>query len=265
MAAQEGTRIITALESTWGAIQKHHPDVPDVVIVTGTGQKRRSTKRLTLGHHAADRWLDAAAAGRRAELFVSGEAIAKGGETVVETMLHEAAHALAAVRGIQDTSCAGRWHNRKYAALAQELGLEPPKRAAKVVGFSEALITAATVNRYAAQIRKLDTAALAHIEAPEDDETEPGEDQEQDENNPGPRGGRGRAGKRLAVECGCETPRRMQVTPAFLEEAPVLCGKCRQEFQPPEPKLEPKPGLELVLQPYGEPAPAEPVAARVTP
>lgn len=265
MTTQEGTRIITALESIWGAIQRHHPDVPDVVIVTGTGQKRRSSKRLTLGHHAADRWQDATAAGRRAELFVSGEAIAKGGEVVVETMLHEAAHALAAVRSIQDTSCAGRWHNRKYAALAQELGLEPPKRAAKVVGFSEALITAATVNRYAAQIRKLDAAALAHIEAPEDDEAEPGEDQEQDENNPGPRGGRGRAGKRLAVECSCETPRRMQVTPAFLEEAPVLCGRCRQEFQPPEPKPEPKPGLELVLQLGEEPAPAEPVAARVTP
>ncbi|MCP8709463.1 hypothetical protein [Streptomyces sp. AC04842] len=259
MATQEGTRIVAALESTWGAIQKHHPDVPDVVIVTGTGQRSRG--RLTWGHHTADRWLDAAAAGRKAELFVSGEAVAKGGEMVVETMLHEAAHALAAARGIRDTSCAGRWHNREYAALAREVGLEPPKRAAKVIGFSEALITAATVGRYATQIRRLDAATLARIEVPEDHEGEPGkQDQEQqDEDNPGPRGGRGRAGKRLAVECGCTpTPRRMQVTPAFLEEAPVLCGKCRQEFQPPEPELE----LSLELGEHAEPA--EPIAARVT-
>ncbi|MGW2426037.1 hypothetical protein ACWC0C_43675 [Streptomyces sp. NPDC001709] len=262
MTAQEGTRIITALESTWGAIQAHHPDVPDVVIVTGTGRGRRKNS-LTWGHHTADRWLDAAAAGRKAELFVSGEAIAQGGEMVVETMLHEAAHALAAVRGVRDTSCAGRWHNRKYAALAQELGLEPPKKAAKVIGFSEALITAATVGRYAAQIRKLDAATLAHIEAPkDDDEGEPGgqdQKQTQSEDNPGPRGGRGRAGKRTAVECGCETPRRMQVTPAFLEEAPVLCGKCRQEFQPPEP------GVGLMPQQRTDAEPAEPVAARVEP
>lgn len=164
MATQEGTRIVTALESTWGAIQKHHPDVPDVVIVTGTGQRGRG--RLTWGHHTADRWLDAAAAGRKAELFVSGEAVAKGGEMVVETMLHEAAHALAAARNIRDTSCAGRWHNREYAALAREVGLEPPKRAAKVIGFSESLITAATVGRYASQIRRLNAATLARIEVP---------------------------------------------------------------------------------------------------
>ncbi|MFF9128436.1 hypothetical protein ACF09J_35220 [Streptomyces sp. NPDC014889] len=253
MTTQEGTRIITALESTWGAIQKHHPDVPDVVIVTGTGRGRRKNS-LTWGHHTVDRWLDAAAAGRKAELFVSGEAIAKGGEMVVETMLHEAAHALAAVRGIRDTSCAGRWHNRKYAALARELGLEPPKKAAKVIGFSEALITAATVGRYAAQIRRLNAATLARIEAPEDDEGQQPEPQSED--NPGPRGGRGRAGKRLAVECGCTPPRRMQVSPKFLEDGSVLCGKCREEFQQSEPELE------LTLELGAGAEPAEPVAAR---
>ncbi|WP_331729787.1 hypothetical protein [Streptomyces chartreusis] len=251
MATQEGTRIITALESTWAAIQKHHTEIPDVVIVTGSGQKRRR-KSLTWGHHAADRWLDAAAAGRRAELFVSGEAIARGGEMVVETMLHEAAHALAATRGIRDTSCAGRWHNRKFATLATELGLEPPKRAAEVIGFSDATITAATVGRYAPQIRKLNAATLAHIEAPQGDEQQ----EPQGPENPGPRGGRGRAGKRLAVECGCEPPRRMQASPKFLEDGPVLCGTCRQEFQPQDE------GLQLTLELGEDAAPAEPTAAR---
>lgn len=259
MTTQEGTRIIAALESTWATIQKHHADVPDVVIVTGTGQQKRGKNRLTWGHHTADRWLDAAAAGRQAELFVSGEAIAKGGEMVVETMLHEAAHALAAARNIRDTSCAGRWHNRRYAALAEEVGLQPPKRAEKVIGFSESLITAATVGRYAAQLRRLDAAALARIEAPTKDEGEQDQEQQTPE-NPGVRGGRGRAGKRTAVECGCRpTPRRMQVTPAFLEEGSVLCGKCAQPFQPPEP------ALELELQLGEDEASAEPVAARVAP
>lgn len=242
MPTHEGTRITTALESTWAAFQKHHPDLPDVVMVTGTGTQGRNRKRPKLGHHTADLWLDAAAGGSRAELFVSGEAIAAGGQMVVETALHEAAHALAAARGIRDTSCAGRWHNRKFAELAKELGLEPPKRAEKVIGFSECLITAATVSRYASVIRKLDAAALARIEAPGKGEDE-GQEQEQDEDGKkeGPRGGKGRAGKRLAVACACEKPRRMQVTPKLLEGGPILCGTCREPFQPVEPELEEEP------------------------
>ncbi|MFJ4343575.1 hypothetical protein [Streptomyces sp. NPDC088915] len=235
MPTHEGTRIATALESTWTAFQKHHPDLPDVVMITGTGMQGRNRKRPSWGHHTADRWLDATAGGRRAELFISGEAIAKGGQMVVETALHEAAHALAAARGIRDTSCAGRWHNRKFAELAKEVGLEPPKKAQKVIGFSEALITAATVGRYASVIRKLDAAALARIEAPSE-----GGDQEQSEDGKkeGPRGGKGRAGKRLAVACACEPARRMQVTPKLLEGGPILCGTCREPFQPVEPELE---------------------------
>ena len=43
---------------------------------------------------------------------------------VLGTLLHEAAHGLAQARGIQDTSRQGRYHNRRYATLARELGLE---------------------------------------------------------------------------------------------------------------------------------------------
>ncbi|WP_306324113.1 MULTISPECIES: hypothetical protein [unclassified Streptomyces] len=233
MTDQAGARIIATLEATWKTIQKHHAEVPDVVIVTGSGQPTGRRKGVKWGHHTVDRWLDAAEAGKKAELFVSGEAIAKGGEKVVETMLHEAAHALAAVRDIRDTSCAGRWHNKKFAALASELGLEPPRRAQDVIGFSESLITAVTVGRYAASIRRLDAAALARIDLPEQArKPEP----EQDEDNPGPRGGRGRAGKRVPVRCGCEPPRQMRATPAFLEGGAVLCGTCGEAFQPVEPE-----------------------------
>jgi hypothetical protein len=42
-------------------------------------------------------------------------------------MLHEAAHALAQVRGIKDTSRRGRWHNARFRALAEELRIEVRK------------------------------------------------------------------------------------------------------------------------------------------
>jgi hypothetical protein len=220
-----GTRIITALESAWNEIQRRHPEIPDVVMITGTGLPRRGSM-VKWGHHAAERWADAAAQGRRTELFVAGETIAAGGTKVVETMLHEASHALAFARGrIKDTSSAGRWHNKRFAALATELGLEPPRRAEPVLGFSTCTIPAATVAAYAAVIRRLDAAALPHLgklpgEADPEDEGE-GEDGKKR---------RTRAGRRTAVVCGCEPPRRLQVTPKSVEDGPIICGLCEQRF-----------------------------------
>jgi hypothetical protein len=43
---------------------------------------------------------------------------------VLGTLLHEAAHGLAHARKISDTSRQGRYHNRRYATLAGELGLD---------------------------------------------------------------------------------------------------------------------------------------------
>ncbi|WP_156046190.1 hypothetical protein [Herbidospora cretacea] len=53
------------------------------------------------------------------ELFIAGELLALGAARVLQTMLHEAAHALAHVRGIKDTSRSGnRYHNSLFAELA---------------------------------------------------------------------------------------------------------------------------------------------------
>ena len=127
---QHGSRIIAALERAWAAIQDQHPDVPDVVIVTGAGSNQKGTPegyRLR-GHHWPERWiLDGQDRPRAPELFIAGELLSAGGRAVVEVMLHEAAHALATRRGIKDTSAAGnRYHNKRFVALAAELGLRGP-------------------------------------------------------------------------------------------------------------------------------------------
>ena len=128
--AEHGSRIIAALERAWAAIQDQHPDVPDVVIVTGAGSNQKGTPegyRLR-GHHWPERWvLDGHDRPRAPELFIAGELLSAGGRAVVEVMLHEAAHALATRRGIKDTSAAGnRYHNKRFVALAAELGLRGP-------------------------------------------------------------------------------------------------------------------------------------------
>jgi hypothetical protein len=50
---QHGSRIIAALEHAWAAIQDQHPDVPDVVIVTGAGSNQKGTPEgyQLRGHH----------------------------------------------------------------------------------------------------------------------------------------------------------------------------------------------------------------------
>jgi hypothetical protein len=127
--AEHGSRTIAALEHAWAAIQDQHPDVPDVVIVTGAGSHQKGTPegyRLR-GHHWPERWILQRHDGQRVpELFIAGELLSAGGRAVLEVMLHEAAHALATRRGIKDTSAQGnRYHNKRFVALAAELGCPP--------------------------------------------------------------------------------------------------------------------------------------------
>jgi hypothetical protein len=111
--------LVAALEHTWQTIRTRHPDVPDAVLVVASGAEG---KRLHLGHFAPHRWQVNGA--DRHEVLVGGEGLQRGPLEVLGTLLHEAAHGLAQARGIQDTSRQGRYHNRRYATLAGELGLE---------------------------------------------------------------------------------------------------------------------------------------------
>ena len=48
------SRLVAALEHAWSAIRRNHPDVPQVVIVVGSGSNPRG-KRVNLDHFAAGR------------------------------------------------------------------------------------------------------------------------------------------------------------------------------------------------------------------
>jgi hypothetical protein len=122
------SRLVAALEPAWTAIRTHHPDVPQVVIVVASGGDPWS-RRLNLGHFAAGRWqLSPNQATERAEVLVSGEGLQRGPVDVLGTLLYEAAHGLAHARKVSDTRRQGRYHNRRYATLASELGLEVAHR-----------------------------------------------------------------------------------------------------------------------------------------
>jgi len=236
---EHGSRIIAALEHAWAAIQNQHPDVPDVVIVTGAGSNQKGTPegyRLR-GHHWSERWVLDGHDGQRApELFIAGELLAAGGRAVVEVMLHEAAHALATQRGIKDTSAAGnRYHNKRFAALAAELRLRGPDVPDKITGWSQCTLTGqAAYDSYTKVVAAIDTARLPFLTDPSIP-AGPGEGGEEDQSDDRPGKPAKRGGRRIPAECAClPEPRRIQLTPKQIEDGPIICGLCGAPFEPPE-------------------------------
>jgi hypothetical protein len=213
MAKRDATispRLVTALDRTWVAIQDRHPDVPSVVITLGAGSG--GARGLKLGHFAADRWQRGE--GRLPELFVGGEGLARGGRDVLGTLLHEAAHGVASTRSIQDSSRQGRFHNTRFRALAEELGLAVAQTGS--IGWSATSVPDTTAALYRAEVRRLDAALVAfrHAEAGNG------------------RGGRANNNNGLAARCGCG--RRIRVSGSVLSAGPITCGVCGTDFQSAE-------------------------------
>lgn len=204
--------MVAALESAWSAIRQRHPEVLPVMIVVGAGSVGTPAGTLKLGHFAALRWTASDSgdgAPPIAEVFVGGEGLARGAEGVLGTLLHEAAHALADVRGIKDTSRQGRWHNAKFKALAEELGIEVTKDPR--IGWSPTSVTDGTRADYAGTIVALHGALRHHRSA------ELGT-------------GTGKAKKPTAPPCVCNCGRLIRVAASVLELGPITCGLCDTDF-----------------------------------
>ncbi|SRR6266487_755560 len=201
-------RLVTALDRAWAAIRVRHVDVPEVVITLGAGSGKGHGP-LTFGHFAADRWQRADA--RLPELFIGGEGLERGARAVLGTLLHEAAHGVAATRQIQDASRQGRWHNARFRALAAELGIEVTKD--PTLGWSVTTLPDVTAAAYKSELRRLDAALVAWRHA---------------DPRPGRAGGRVSNNNGLSARCGCG--RRIRVAPAVFEVGPITCGLCGSDF-----------------------------------
>lgn len=216
------SRVTSLLGSTWAAIRELHPELPSAVVVlaSGTTQKVRRW-----GHWAASRWN---VGGERAgEVLIAGELLAPGGghdpaqpveHRVLETLLHEAAHALAFVRSIEDTSRGGRYHNERYAVLGRELGLDVTR--GPVHGWHRTQLRPETAAQYAQVLTDLREVLYGH-RAPEAEGAEGG-------------AGRARSGAaggatRITIQCGCA--RRAQIAPGVLSLGEITCGRCGSPFE----------------------------------
>ena len=182
--------VLRVLETTWQAIRARHPQIPPVVVVIASGTEG---KQARYGHHAPQRWH--VSGEDRAEIMISGEGLRRGAPAVLGTLLHEAAHALAAARGIK--------------AYAEKLGIttgHDPR-----LGWSITTLPDSTADSYAAQLAALQAALTLwrHDES-------------------GPAGTTRRSTNLIAAACPCG--RSIRIAASTLAEAPVTCRACDGDF-----------------------------------
>jgi curved DNA-binding protein CbpA len=203
-ASEAVSLVIRVLETIWQAIRARHPQIPAVVLVVASGTDGKQTR---WGHHAPQRWH--VGLEDRAEIMISGEGLRRGAPAVLGTLLHEAAHALAAARGIQDTSRQGRYHNTRYKTCASELGItvEHDQR----LGWSCTTVPEATLRAYAQQVYDLNNALTLWRH---DEHTTTGTTR--------------RNTNLIAAVCPCG--RSIRIAASTLAQAPVTCRACNGDF-----------------------------------
>ena len=201
------SRLIGVLEDLWLAIRARHPEIPAVVIIIASGTDGRQAR---WGHYAPGSWVTGTQA--RPEIMISGEGLRRDARSVLGTLLHEAAHALAAARGIKDTSRQGRYHNKQFKAHGEELGITVEFD--QTIGWSPTTVPGPTAARYERELRALAEAmTLWRLDESLTTTTPPR-----------------RSTNLIAATCPCD--RRIRVAASTLAEAPITCQACDGQFQP---------------------------------
>jgi hypothetical protein len=216
--------VVRACEEAWAAIRSHHDELPEAVMVLGTGVERG--RLVKLGHWWAGRWT--ADGEPRGEVLLAGEALHLKPEEVFEVLLHEAAHGLNAARGIKDASRGGRYHNARFGAAAQEVGLVAS--AMPPYGLARTSLTPEARERYGASIERLDGVMRIARQIERGVTAGDTEGAGVEGRSGGEQVGDGRSrgkGRALAM-CGCG--RKLRVAPTVLAAGPIVCGLCEAEF-----------------------------------
>lgn len=231
-----GSAVVRLLEKVHQRIRQNHPEVPEVVIVTGAGIGPMGGK---WGHFRPEGWMakDEDSATHIHEMFMAGETLAKGARQVLQTMLHESGHGLAQVRGIQDTSRQHRWHNKAFLTIAQELGLEYRKpKANPQIGYSEVVLTDETIEEYRDLLDELDREIHLMVRLPGwlgGTVGKDGDDEEGDggENMPkAPRPPAAPNTNNIKAVCRCEEPNIIRLSRKVLDKGLVRCDECEELF-----------------------------------
>lgn len=198
--------LLSALDALWKRQQADVPELPRITPVISP------TSRIQ--DHGPERWKrddDGTVSG----LVVTADTLHDGPDVVLETVLHDAAHLLCWVRGVDDTTMHGVYHNQHFLAAAEEVGLEWPEGAKRRQGkgYHVPVLSSAARERHAESLEELKEAiplVLPHLELP-------------------PTSNRGRV-DRLSYACKCDPPRRFRISRTVAAQGPIMCGVCGSEF-----------------------------------
>ncbi len=197
--------LVPAIETAWASIQDKHPEVTHVVLTIGNGTGKPG--HLTFGQFHDAKW--AVGADRMPEPFIGGEGLRRGPVALLGTLLHAAAHGAAAIRGVQETSRQGRYHNTRFRDIATELGITVEKDSR--IGWSITSVPDMTARYYADVVDELDQALTAYRVA--------------DVHDAKPKTNNG-----VVAECGCDPARNIRVSRSTYDLGPIGCGVCEQPF-----------------------------------
>ncbi|MEV6100654.1 hypothetical protein [Nocardia sp. NPDC051981] len=222
-----GGPLATAIDQVWDSIRTRHPDVPEAVVSIASGSTGRG-RSMRRGHFGPDRWEHRGQ--WLPELFIGAEGLAGGAHDVLATLLHEAVHGIALTRDINAASDNGRYHNKKFKQLAEEIGLAAARHPHS--GWSLTTLSDTTTAGYQREIAILDRAIVAHRRpehtaedtdaATEADETDD-EDPEDTTTAEPDRNGQ-------PMICQCQPPRRIRAHKKIIAAGPILCGVCQEPF-----------------------------------
>jgi hypothetical protein len=216
-------RLIAALTALWNAIRQRHPEVPAVVLLPAPSLAK---KMNVLGHFAPLRWK-----GRRSnddrlhEVLVVAEHLDRGAEEVLDTLLHEAAHAANHERGVKDCS-RSQYHNSAFRKMAESLGLTVQQ--VPNYGHAQTTLPPATAQLYEtglAALREVLISRRRPIAIPTGTPT--GVNTPNDDNEPD--GGDSSRSRHLKATCACGFV--IRASKKTLQNTVIRCETCGEPFR----------------------------------
>lgn len=204
--------VVHALERAYTAIRMTNPDARPAVITV----YRHDSGSLRGYFHASQfisrrKEREDGDPRRWDEIQIDSTILQEPARQILRTLLHEACHSIASHRGIQDTSRQGRYHNRRFAELAQEVGLTTST--VPGIGVVTPDVTDATARRYATVLQDLEEALTLY--------------QEPRSKAPRGKGKKSRMVKATCPRCG----RIIRASRQTFDAGPIVCKPCKVQFQ----------------------------------
>ena len=214
--------IVHALERAYAAIRVINPDAQPAVITVyrhSSGDIRGYFHRSQFVSRQVERENEDPR--RWDEIQIDSTILQEPARQILRTLLHEACHSMAAHRGIQSTSRQGRYHNRNFAELAQEVGLTTVKEPG--IGVVTPDVADVTAQRYATVLQDLEETLTLYQE-------------------PRVRGATGKRKKTRMLKAQCPACERIiRASQKTFDAGAIVCQPCATDFQPEEPE-EPEDG-----------------------